>query len=120
MSNPEQSSDARPYWQVEPCPPWCGCTHDDSDHPEDRHHFSRWEADVVLTLEEAHVYRRADGDTDVEPFQIEVSLAQGWRENGPRVHMSEQGGKPRELTPVEAERLGRVLLKAVRLAGGAR
>lgn len=115
----------RPYWQTEPCPPWCfhsDRTHADDDRPEDRIHFSRWSGEVILTLLPAEVTRNRGQDPFVEPAEMRVSLLLKHRETEPRVVLATEGMPEAkdidaDLTLDEARTLVRYLTKALRLAG---
>lgn len=128
-----------PYWQTEPCPPWCWHNtsseegrrdhHSDEDHPEDRMCFSHWQGTVTLTLLEPYVYRRegrCDNESvEVYPAEVQVSVQQMHREAAPRVTMllSHLEGQSKDaevdLTLTEARRLVKKLSKALRLAESA-
>lgn len=41
------------FWLAKPCPRWCNGLHNDCDASPDRRHFSSWEEQVPLTLEDA-------------------------------------------------------------------
>lgn len=42
----------RVFWLTQPCPRWCNGQHQDRDAGPDRRHFSTWEAQVSLILED--------------------------------------------------------------------
>jgi hypothetical protein len=112
---------ARPYWQDQPCPPWCGMVvpHQDHVRPEDRYHMSPI-TDVTLTLEAADVLRFPDGTggtvLEVSPSFITASLVQGWREREARVFLTHAGTHDIELTVAEAAELAEALSGLVREA----
>ena len=118
----------RPYWQDQPCPPWCHMIvpHQDHNPPEDRFHLSSIH-DVTLTLEAPDVIRFPDknGGTvlEVSPSFITASLWQGWREREARVVLTHAATHDIELTVAEAGELAEALAGLVRqaaAAGGAR
>jgi hypothetical protein len=122
----------QPYWQTEPCPPWCWHAldkdkpHEDDDHPEDRRHFSRWQGQVTLTLMPAHVYLRNNDPKDayVYPVEAQVYLEQRHREVEPRVgviveHLNGRLDTELDLTLAEARKLVKRLSKAIALAESA-
>ncbi|HEY0217336.1 MAG TPA: hypothetical protein VGC57_13185 [Cellulomonas sp.] len=37
-----ETVEARPSWQVDPCPSWCVVRHEPEDHQHDRKHMSTW------------------------------------------------------------------------------
>jgi hypothetical protein len=114
----------RPYWQDEPCPPWCAMVipHKDSDRPEDRFHMSPID-DVTLTLEAADILRFPDGDggtvLEVSPSFITAGLVQGWRERDALVVLTHAATHDIELTVAEARKLAEALAVLVRQAAEA-
>ncbi|HEV2782288.1 MAG TPA: hypothetical protein VGX25_23095 [Actinophytocola sp.] len=124
----------KPYWQTQPCPSWCWGTHAKHDGGPDRTHFSRWEGKVMLSTPDALMVNPNDS-LDVEPFTLEVTLRQGYREVEPTVHVcqaqaeaerwrklfnDDNGMVDLPFTLAEAERLAKRLLRAVRLAQSSR
>jgi len=71
---------ARPHWQSEPCPAWCGVVHKDGDYYEDRHHFETFR-DIDLTL-----YQDGTG-ADRQPGQLVVSANQHYRQAVPEISL---------------------------------
>ena len=112
---------ARPYWQDQPCPPWCHTLvgHQDHDRPEDRHHMAPFH-DIQLTLEAADVIRTpsADGKValEVSPSFITAGLIQGWRDREARVTLVYAATHDIELTVAEAAELAEALTDCVRQA----
>ena len=100
----------RPYWQDQPCPPWCTMVvpHQDHDRPEDRFHLGVIH-DITLTLEAGYVVRFPDGKggtvQEVSPSFINAGLWQGWREREARVLLVHAGTHDIELTISEAREL---------------
>lgn len=120
---------ARPYWQDQPCPPWChlAIPHQDHDSPDDRFHMAPFH-DVQLTLEAPDVTRipSADGKValEVSPSFITAGLIQGWRDREAHVTLVHAESHDIELTIAEAAELAEALADLVRQAteagGGAR
>jgi hypothetical protein len=118
---------ARPYWQDQPCPPWCHTLvgHQDHDRPEDRHHMAPFH-DIQLTLEAADVIRTPSADgrvaLEVSPSFITAGLIQGWRDREAHVTLVHAATHDIELTVAEAAELAEALTDCVRQAseGGAR
>jgi len=114
---------ARPYWQDQPCPPWCHMLvgHQDHDRPEDRFHMAPFH-DIQLTLEAADVIRipSADGNgaLEVSPSFITAGLIQGWRDREARVTLVHAATHDIELTVAEAAELAEALTECVRQAVG--
>ena len=119
---------ARPYWQDQPCPPWCllAVPHQDHDLPEDRFHLSVIH-NITLILEAADVTRFPDGSggtaREVSPSFISASLVQEWRDREARVILTHAGAHDIELTVAEAAELAGALSglvdQAAESAGGA-
>ena len=114
----------RPYWQEQPCPPWCHMLvgHQDHDRPEDRHHMAPFH-DIQLTLEAADVIRvpSADGKValEVSPSFITAGLIQGWRDREAHITLVHAGTHDILLTISEAAELIEALTDCVRDAGEA-
>lgn len=115
---------AQPYWQDQPCPPWCRVVvpHQDHSPPEDRFHMSP-HYDVTLTLEAADVTGFPDGNggtvLEVSPSFITAGLLQGWREREARVILTHAATHDIELTVAEARELAEALSGLVRQAAEA-
>jgi hypothetical protein len=111
----------RPYWQDQPCPPWCHLLvpHQDHHRPEDRFHMAPLH-DIQLTLEPADVIRipSADGKVvlEVSPSFITAGLIQGWRDREARVTLVHAATHDIELTVAEAAELAEALVGLVRQA----
>lgn len=112
----------RPYWQAQPCPPWCWRGHKDSDPPPDRTHFSQWDGEVVMSLADwtEDAVKPGGGIRKyLEPPTVQLHLAQGWRESEPHVVVGPEVGDPRwNVTLAEARHLAEVLVKAADLGDG--
>jgi hypothetical protein len=104
------------FWLAKPCPRWCNGLHDNRDSGPDRRHFSSWEEQVPLTLEDAQEMGPGLG---WQPEHVVVSLDQGVREDAPRIWcgkgVTNQGW---HLTEDEASRLAVTLTAAADLAAG--
>lgn len=107
----------RPFWQHEPCPPWCTRRHQATDHPDDRTHFSDWEASMLLGLMEPD-FVQGEKEVHVYEPELKVFLEQGWREVEPQVHAQVNERDTLKLTVAEARALGETLSKAADLAEG--
>jgi hypothetical protein len=112
-----------PYWQTQPCPPWCRGDHQDAEIScVERLHYSRFTGETVLTVMDPDVHDRGAGREPrftYDPREVHVYLEQHVREAEPRVKLEEPAGTSRidmDLTLAEAERIARHLLRAVRLA----
>lgn len=120
VSTPDVSS-PRPYWQAEPCPPWCLGGHLNEHSSDDRKHFSEWTQPVQLTLHDP-VIHRGDGEILAEPVELLVHVIQHNRETAPRVvvepEIKTEGLDTLHLTEAEALRLSEALAAGVRLARG--
>lgn len=130
MSKRTKSTE-RPFWQARPCPTWCRGGHHAGDAVEDRTHFANWESAVELSLHSAdnqYVKKENDHERVAYPADLTVSVRQEYRDVDPTIELYPEAYDPQEpehlrpasLTMDEAERLGRALLKAARLARGAR
>ena len=96
----------RPYWQDQPCPPWClmSVPHRDSDMPDDRYHLSVIHH-IDLTLEKAIP---GPLDPDSRPF-LTVQLDRHHRERDPRVILIRNGQVDIPFTIAEAGELAQEL-----------
>ena len=72
----------RPFWQTEPCPPWCTDTHRPDDFFEDRNHWAH-SLDVDLNL-----YRTEYCGGEYGPGQLMVGLTQHYRDAEPEVDLT--------------------------------
>jgi hypothetical protein len=116
-----------PWWQHQPCPPWCVATKDGRGHRAadgvpDRNHWSEWEGKVNLSLVDvslAELRECALHDEDPEPEYASVTLSQHYRETDPRILLG-QSERPHvwDLTVSEARALADQLVKAADLAEG--
>lgn len=111
----------RPFWQTEPCPPWCTVSHADGDGPDDRWHFSSYEGRVACTLVEPYLYARENGEKIVYPVEVETSVWQDYREVEPHIHVGLDHLEGRldlalNLTLDETRQLAKNLDEALRLA----
>ena len=110
---------ARPYWQDQPCPPWCQMVvgHEDHDRPEDRVHMAPFH-DIQLALEPADVIRipSAHGQValEVSPSFITAGLIQGWRDREAHVTLVHAGTHDIKMTVAEAAELAEALTDCVR------
>lgn len=104
------------FWLTKPCPRWCNGLHDDRDAGPDRRHYSNWDKQVPLTLEDAQEMGPGLGR---QPEHVVVSLDQGVREDAPRIWcgkgVTNQGW---HLTEDEACRLTATPTAAADLAAG--
>lgn len=113
----------RPYWQDQPCPPWCHMTvpHQDGDRPEDRVHMAPFH-DIQLTLEAADVIRipSADGKValEISAAFITAGLTQGWRDREATISLIHCGQHDILFTVAEAAELIEALTDCVRQATG--
>lgn len=113
----------RPYWQDQPCPPWCHLLvgHQDHDQPDDRVHMAPFH-DIQLTLEAADVIRIpfADGSgaLEVSPSFITAGLSQGWRDREPTISLIHCGQHDILFTVAEAAEMIEALTDCVRQATG--
>ena len=113
----------RPYWQTEPCPPWCMLVvpHQDQDRPEDRFHMAPFH-DIQLSLEAADVTRipSADGKValEISAAFITAGLTQGWRDREPTISLIHCGQHDILFTVAEATELIEALTDCVRQAEG--
>ena len=80
---------ARPFWQTEPCPPWCDTTHRDEDYHEDRDHFVHGDP-VGLNL-----YRTDLVNGEHGPGELLVGLTQHYREAEPEVDLTVPATTPK-------------------------
>jgi Domain of unknown function (DUF6907) len=104
-----------PYWQVQPCPPWCMMTvpHQDHDMTADRVHASAFRH-IDLTLEDARTDRSGPGRKLVcEPAHLAVQLIQEYRERDPRVVVTVNSETDLYLTVAEAAGLAQGLAALV-------
>jgi hypothetical protein len=112
---------ARPYWQDQPCPPWCHMPvpHQDHDNPGDRFHMAPFH-DIQLTLEAADITRipSADGKValEVSPSFITAGLIQGWRDREAHVTLIHAASHDIELTIAEAAELAEALADLIQQA----
>jgi hypothetical protein len=117
-----EATQDRPYWQTEPCPPWCWREHKDSDPPPDRTHFSEWDGEVVMSLVDwTDDVLNPGGRTPkyLGPPILQLHLAQGWRESEPHVVVGPEIGHRRwNVALAEAHHLAEVLVKAADLGDG--
>ncbi len=102
------------FWLTQPCPRWCNGRHQDRDAGPDRRHFSTWEEQVPLILEDA---QEMGSDLGWQPEYVAVSLDQGVREDAPQIWcgkgVTNQGW---HMTEEEARRLATTLTAAADLA----
>jgi hypothetical protein len=104
------------FWLVKPCPRWCNGLHDDRDGSPDRRHFSSWEEQVPLILEDAQEMGPGLG---WRPEHVVVGLDQGAREDAPRIWCGKgETNQGWHLTEDEARRLAATLTAAADLAAG--
>lgn len=100
-----------PFWQIEPCPTWCIDGHEDDDHPDDRKHYSDWHTRFPLVLMEGTFV----GWRYYTP-ELDVFLAQDYRETTPRVLVQVNENEALTLTVAETVRLAAALREAAELA----
>lgn len=84
----------RPYWQDQPCPPWCSGGHSDNDEGADRIHLA-FAAVLTLNLEDpvtGLVPGQEEGSRELiaEPSGLEVYIGQGYRESEPYLKVNLQ------------------------------
>lgn len=113
-----KSKPRRPFWQTMPCPSWCWGHHSADDGGPDRTHWSKWCAEIELSLPDAETGEYC-GEPFADPVVLQVCLTQHYRESTPRVlvepeHTSD--GSRYELTVAEAAKLAAAIAKAVELA----
>jgi hypothetical protein len=114
---------SRPYWQDQPCPPWCSDRHSDDDEGADRLHLA-FAAALTLTLEDpvtALVPGQEEGSRELiaEPSGLEVYIRQDYRESEPHLKVNLQlasGMLGARFTLGEARQLIENLEDAVRQA----
>ncbi|MGH3861942.1 DUF6907 domain-containing protein [Actinokineospora sp.] len=106
-----------PWWQSEPCPPWCGGLHSANDHPLDRVHISEWSSEIPLSLAELDVLRGASDILYSVRF-VSTYVQQRIRDARPTVLLSVDGKGELEVTLTEANAIAEALLSAVRRAEG--
>lgn len=114
----------RPYWQTEPCPPWCvevaiGCGHRDNENGFERACVSGNGSEITLTTMDAWVVDVGHSRPAVHPTKAAVYLLQEPLEERPRVRLHTSGGNgkgPYDLTLKEARELAEALVALVELA----
>lgn len=113
----ELDRSTRPFWQTEPCPPWCSTGHEASEQQEDRKHWSATER-LPLTLHGLQRKPDNSGWYDDPPI-LDVYLVQQVREAEPRVSLSVNEAPPTDLTLSEARHLQGALQALLQDATGA-
>lgn len=114
MGNRKQS---RPFWQPQPCPPWCAFDEDHSpdDAYVDRSHYSAYR-EIALTVEDP---TDRDPRDAVEPTVARIELNQHYREIEPRIWLGkDETRQGMHLTLGEARQLADELMRAVDMAVG--
>lgn len=127
---PAECNSTGPFWLDDPDtvtePSWCDTPHRDTDHPDDRRHTSELLLEFTPALLEPvrSKFPNTDGRHEIYEVALVVEITQEYREIAPQIGLHTdmtENGPGFDFTVTEAEKLGRALLAAVKIArGGAR
>lgn len=107
------------FWLQQPCPTWCDGYHSAQDARCDRLHHSPWVFEMTCTLAPLDSHHDDEGSHADPPWML-LGIHQHAEAREPVVEVSINPGIPRglDLSPKEAERLGKALLSACALIDG--